>query len=145
MGAIARTVRSSLALRRRSADLGLKSRPHRRLRRSRTLWRGLKGLFAPEMFMELGGTELGNMSCSADLRTAVRYTMSSDSRALIFMLRAETFMQLGADLSFLSCFPEEKEFLYPPLTFLRPTGKTYTLWHDGTQYTVVEMHPQFPG
>ena len=29
-------------------------------------------------------------------------------------------MQVGADLSYCSAFPEEKEFLYPPLTYLEP-------------------------
>ena len=28
--------------------------------------------------------------------------------------------QRGADISFLSAFPAEKEFLFPPLTFLHP-------------------------
>ena len=67
------------------------------------------------------------------------------AQALLFMLRAETFMQTGAEISWLSCFPEEREFLYPPLTFPRPTGTTHPLRHDGTHYTVVEMHPTFPG
>ena len=31
-------------------------------------------------------------------------------------------MNLGCDISFLSAFPHEKELLYPPLTFLQPTG-----------------------
>ena len=29
-------------------------------------------------------------------------------------------LSMGSDISWLSAFPNEKEFLYPPLTFLRP-------------------------
>ena len=66
-------------------------------------------------------------------------------RALIFMLRVESFMALGADLSYLSAFPHEQEFLYPPLTYLKPTGKTYDYVHaDGSIYTIIEVVPMFP-
>jgi hypothetical protein len=58
--------------------------------------------------------------------------------------QAETFMQVGADLSYCSAFPEEKEFLYPPLTYLAPNGRTHRLWHDGCLYTVVEAKAHFP-
>ena len=30
----------------------------------------------------------------------------------------------GADVGFLSCFPAEEESLFPPLTYLQPTGRT---------------------
>lgn len=32
-----------------------------------------------------------------------------------------------ADIAFLSAFPEERETLYPPLTYLRPTGRQETV------------------
>ena len=32
-------------------------------------------------------------------------------------------LQRGADLTFLSMFPSEAETLYPPLTFVQPTGR----------------------
>ena len=44
----------------------------------------------------------------------------------------------------LSAFPHEKEYLYPSLTFLQPTGVTQTLVHDGTTFTIVEVEPSFP-
>ena len=53
-------------------------------------------------------------------------------------------MNLGCDLTELSAFPHEKEFLYPSLTFLQPTGVTHTLKHGGTTFTVVEVEPAFP-
>ena len=33
-----------------------------------------------------------------------------------------TCVQYGAELQWLSAFPDESEVLYPPLTYLRPTG-----------------------
>ena len=53
-------------------------------------------------------------------------------------------MNLGCDLSELSCFPHEKEYLYPPLTYLQPTGGTHTLKRGETTYTVVDVEPAFP-
>ena len=34
-------------------------------------------------------------------------------------------MVLGADLKFLSAFPHEKEYLYPPLTLLKPLYQSF--------------------
>mgnify|MGYP002846248013 CR=1 FL=1 len=45
-------------------------------------------------------------------------------------------------LTELSAFPHEKEFLYPSLTFMQPTGVTHTLKHGGTTFTVVEVEPR---
>ena len=64
--------------------------------------------------------------------------------ALLFRIRSTTFMNLGPDISELSAFPHEREFLYPPLTFLHPNGITHTLKRAGVKYTVVEVEPSFP-
>jgi len=45
------------------------------------------------------------------------------------------------DISFLSAFPEEQEFLYPPLTYLNPEGKPQTLTVDDAVYTVITVSP----
>jgi len=42
---------------------------------------------------------------------------------VLLRLRTSTFMQRGADLSFLSAFPGEAEVLFPPLTFLKPLSE----------------------
>eukprot|EP01043_Picozoa_sp_COSAG02_P043021 COSAG02_NODE_3710_length_6342_cov_30.226494_5_plen_102_part_00 len=39
---------------------------------------------------------------------------------LLLKFESKDFMSRGADISFLSVYPGEKEALYPPLTFLRP-------------------------
>jgi hypothetical protein len=49
--------------------------------------------------------------------------------------------QLGADVSWLSAFPIEEEILYPPLTFLQPTGRVETTSIDNTMFTIVEIQP----
>ena len=35
--------------------------------------------------------------------------------------------------------------LYPPLTFLKPTGKTLSVPFKGRMFTVIEVTPQFGG
>ena len=110
----------------------------------RELWRGMRNLQVSKDFLARGGTELAPMSTTADLRIAVRYSRGATAGVLIFLINAETFMQVGADLTYCSAFPEEKEFLYPPLTFLSPSGNVWKLEHDSTKYTIVEVEPQFP-
>jgi hypothetical protein len=49
----------------------------------------------------------------------------------------------GCSLAFLSAFPAENEILFPPLTYLRPTGKTEVLSVERILFTVVELVPVF--
>jgi hypothetical protein len=109
-----------------------------------TLWRGLRNLEAADDFMQKGGTELGFMSTTRDLDVAVRYCLSSHS--LIFKLDVQNFMTMGADVQWLSAFPDEAEILYPPLTYLKPTGRTESLEVDtGSRkltFSIVEVAPQ---
>ena len=80
------------------------------------------------------------MSTTTDLNVAVRYALSRHS--LLFCVKAPSFMQAGADLSFVSAFPAEAEFLFPPGCFLRPTGldQKVTLGEDSV-VRVVEVEP----
>lgn len=93
------------------------------------------------------------MSTTADLAIAVQYALST--HALLFRITTTSFMQRGADLTFLSAFPAEVEYLYQPLTFLRPTGKVVEiqitrkddvpkLIVDSVNFTVVEVEPFMP-
>ena len=45
---------------------------------------------------------------------------SRSQTPLIFKIKVDTPMSMGADISFLSLFPNEEEYLFPPLTFLKP-------------------------
>jgi hypothetical protein len=54
-------------------------------------------------------------------------------------------LQMGADVQWLSAFPNEAEILYPPLTYLEPTGKTdeISVIREGQTYTfnIIEVRP----
>ena len=107
------------------------------------LWRGLRGLDVDASFLRDGGTELAPMSTTTELSVALEYARSDCS--LLLKLRTESFMQRGADLDFLSCFPGEHEVLFPPLTYLKPTGKSMQISfaEHGVAFRVVEVVPMF--
>ena len=67
------------------------------------LWRGMKSLGSTDEFEASGGTETAVMSTTSDPIVAVRYALSEAS--LMFKLDASSFMNRGADISFLSAFP----------------------------------------
>ena len=108
------------------------------------LWRGMRNLRVADRFMEEGGTELAFMSTTTAVEVAVRYSLSRQS--LLFKIVAPNFMATGADVQWLSAFPGEEEMLYPPLTYLYPTGRTEELTvrrGDGQEvsFMVVEVVP----
>jgi hypothetical protein len=106
-----------------------------------TLWRGMRGVRVSPEFLEnrTGGTELAPMSTTKDIRVAARYALSGVS--LLLKLRVNNFVQFGATLQWLSAFPAEKEVLYPPLSYLQPTGLTQLVEVGGHKFTVVEVQP----
>ena len=57
------------------------------------------------------------MSTTKDFEVALNYSANSESR-LLFKVSTNGFMEQGADVQYLSAFPAEAEFLYPPLTQL---------------------------
>ena len=83
------------------------------------LYRGLKDLKVPASFLKSGGTELAPMSTTTDLAVALKYSASAGSSVLL-RIATSSFMARGADLTWLSAFPAEREKLYPPLTYLEP-------------------------
>ena len=105
------------------------------------LYRGMKDVAAPADFMAQGGTELAPMSTTSSLGVAMRYSASSAS--VLLRLITESFMQRGPDISFLSAFPGEAEFLFPPLTFLEPTGDVETVVVEGLAFEVMDVRPRF--
>ena len=85
-------------------------------------------------------------STTTDLNVAVAYSLSSHS--LLFKIRTSGFMQRGADLEYLSAFPSEKELLFPPLTYLKPTDKNrpplereYTVGGGTMKLSIIEVEP----
>ena len=58
-------------------------------------------------------------------------------------------LQRGADLTFVSMFPGESETLFPPLTFMQPTGKQQVVEvkqdnGDMFKLTIVEVTTTLP-
>ena len=108
------------------------------------LYRGMKDVAAPDSFMADGGTELAPMSTTSDLSVALRYsasrTMTSDH--VLLRLITDSFYDRGPNVSFLSAFPNEAEYLFPPLTYLQPTGRTETVSASGMSYQVVDVKPR---
>ena len=87
-----------------------------------TFWRGIRNVEVSDEFMQQGGTEPGFMSTAKDVGVAVRYSLGSNS--LLLKIVAEGPHSFGVDVKWLSAFPDEEEVLYPPLTYLKPTGRT---------------------
>ena len=109
-------------------------------------WRGMRNLEVPKSFAQEGGTEQAPMSTSSNINIALQYSNKAQKRVL-FKVHTIGFMDRGADLQFLSAFPAEVEYLYPPLTFLKPrrgmTGELLkdTVQIDGIDFTVIEVQP----
>eukprot|EP00662_Eupelagonemidae_sp_cell21_P029321 gene29321-biopygen100470 len=89
----------------------------------RTYFRGMKDVEMPADFGKQGGVELACMSTTRRKELAFHYSKSTNG--LVFEVVADSFMQRGANIAFLSIFPIEKEFLYPPGTYLKPKGTRY--------------------
>lgn len=114
-------------------------------------WRGMRNVeldeAAPHGFLAVGGTEQAPMSTTKDFEVALNYSANSESR-LLFKVSTNGFMEQGADVQYLSAFPAEAEFLYPPLTYLRPTGEKERVevqreHGSSATFTVIEVAPSF--
>ena len=79
------------------------------------------------------------MSTTTDLTVAAHY--GTGAQSLLFKLTAKSFMAHGANLQWLSAFPAEAEVLYPPLTYLQPTGRTEQVSEGVNTFLVVEVEP----
>ena len=104
-------------------------------------YRGIKSVMIPDEFLKKGGTELAPMSTTYDLKVAMQYSASAN--AVLLRLRTKNYLTRGPDISYVSCFPKEEEYLFPPLTYLRPMGHTEMLEVDEAVYHVVDVEPQF--
>ena len=51
-------------------------------------------------------------------------------------------MERGADIRYLSCFPGEREYLYPPLIYLQPAGEAKTVQLAGRSLNVLLVEPR---
>lgn len=109
----------------------------------KTFWRGLKNREIGSEFISKGGCEFGCMSTSAFKNVAVEFALSTVP--FLFQIETKDFLQRGADISFLSVYPDEQEMLYPPLMFLRSLRTAPTIEKiDGYHVQIVVVEPQFP-
>ena len=116
------------------------------------LYRGMRGVDAAEEFLERGGTELAPMSTTSSVAVAIHYARgggsgggaASSGTSLLFRIRTRSSMERGAEISFLSAFPAEAEYLYPPLLYLQPSarGTAVTVTLGGQSYKVIEVEPR---
>ena len=98
--------------------------------KSATVFRAVKesALELPESFLRAGqgvlsgGVEKGFMSSSKEVSTACSYSGRADEAASIFQMKFDLASR-GADLHWVSQFPEEHELLYPPCTSLTVVGE----------------------
>eukprot|EP00603_Paraphysomonas_imperforata_P006747 CAMPEP_0114415012 /NCGR_PEP_ID=MMETSP0103-20121206/1690_1 /TAXON_ID=37642 ORGANISM="Paraphysomonas imperforata, Strain PA2" /NCGR_SAMPLE_ID=MMETSP0103 /ASSEMBLY_ACC=CAM_ASM_000201 /LENGTH=646 /DNA_ID=CAMNT_0001583183 /DNA_START=137 /DNA_END=2077 /DNA_ORIENTATION=- len=75
----------------------------------------------PDEYGVKGGIEYGFMSCSLDKNIAYQYSNAEDkvdAFSTVFEIE-EGMIDRGADVSWLSQFPQEKEVVFPPLTSLQ--------------------------
>jgi hypothetical protein len=101
------------------------------------LYRGLKDMqIDGDKFRLVGGTELACMSTTSTLEVALRYAQSHAPLLLRLLTRGNS---RGVSISFLSLFPGEDEFLYPPLTLLLSEGETTM----AAGVTIYDVTPQF--
>ena len=105
-----------------------------------TFYRGIKNVRMSYSFATNGGTERAPMSTTSDCRIAAQYAVHSGA-SLLFKIKVSHALKLGANLQFLSAYPQEVEYLYPPLTFLQPTKRVQTLSEGTASLTVVEVEP----
>ena len=71
----------------------------------------------------------------------MRYSQSTSS--VLLRLVTESFRERGADLTFISAFPAERECLFPPLTHMRPVGEPQQVRVGSLTYMVLEVKPSF--
>jgi len=138
-----------------------------------TYWRGLYGLAPSQSFLEHGGCEPAATSTTEDLEVALRYALANQdngtkigtnaapSRAFLLRFLVKDFVEDGADISFCSAFPHEKEFLYPPLTLMKPSKEQtvlspitkcckkhnhmHNIRYGSTTFTIIDVVPHYPG
>jgi len=89
---------------------------------NRRLYRGLGGMILPGQFLKetngfRGGVEWGLMSTTTNKDVAIQYSGVDKQRGSVFEI-VPGRIDIGAELSWLSQYPGEAEYLFPPLSCL---------------------------
>ena len=105
------------------------------LNQEMVLYRGMANMeFDVKMLKAVGGTELAPMSTTDSKDVATAYAKSE--RPLVFVFKTKALSR-GSCIKWLSLYPREVEYLYPPLTFLSFLGDSYVK-EDGITYQDIE-------
>ena len=109
------------------------------------VYRGNGGMAMPADFLEpdargcAGGVECALMSTSPDRNVALGYSGVLADRELPTVFEIEVGKtSIGADVSFLSQFEAEKEYLYAPLAYLEVAGQELSV-HEGKELSVLRI------
>jgi hypothetical protein len=108
------------------------------------VYRGIGGVTLPEVFREpnkdgaKGGVEFGFMSCSTKRDVALGYAAGKECGGTLLKMKMGMFHK-GAQLNWLSQYPEEEEILFPPLTGIEVTGDPRVTGAEGA--ATVELFP----
>ena len=83
------------------------------------------------------------VSTTEDLSVARNYAKIEGpdkvANPLLLKVQSSSLMDCGADIQWLSMYPEEREVLFPPLTYLLPVGEPVV--EDGCR--VITVQPRF--
>ena len=99
-----------------------------KLTKAGKVWRGIKDATLPKEFWvpnEMGvrgGIEYGFSSTTTDREQALHYARGTDGDAMTIFEMQMGMVDRGADLSWLSQYPHEREVLLPPLTGIEALG-----------------------
>jgi hypothetical protein len=115
------------------------------------LYRGFGGMALPPQFFDAdaqgcrGGVECGLMSTSPDREVAIGYTGVDTGKELptVFVIKVGK-TSVAADISWLSQFEDEKEFLFGPLTHLQVVGQPEVVEHAGKEMSLVHLDLTVP-
>jgi hypothetical protein len=87
-----------------------------------------------------GGVECGLMSTSPSREVAVGYSGVDTGKVLptLFVIKVGK-TSVAADISWLSQFEDEKEFLFGPLTHLQVVGQPEVVEHEGKDMSLIHL------
>ena len=110
---------------------------------TKILWRGMKDRDLDlDEFKRLGGTELAPMSTTLKRSVAERFARG-DQGGLIFRYTTKAHSK-GVCIDFLSLYPKEVEYMYPPLTNLTFDENAQGEAEDpGGPFKVINVVPQW--
>ena len=113
-----------------------------RIQPATVVYRGMHGMKLPKALLEpnshcvRGGIEFGFMSTTMDMHTALMYAGAKKAgTSSLFMMRMG-LVDRGAQLDWLSQYPEEAEILFAPLTAMEIVGDAKTDDAGVTRYDV---------